>query len=1048
MAQAKLIESLDTFLDVLEKSKLFAAEQVSKFRQDLDGASTPPIEIARKLVKNRKLTKWQAGQLLAGHARLRLGKYVLRDQLGKGRLGTLFLAHDEKGRRLVALRLLSKEAASDPARVKQCVAAAQAAAVVEHPQVARVFEVNGDSERPVVISEYVDGADLQSRVEEDGPLTAERARRYLEQAVAGLTAAHDQQVVHGSLAPSRLLVQSDDNLQIVDWGLAPLGDGEAGFLPPEAKPGQPASVATDVYSLGASIRYCLTGQVPSAESTAAGGDQGAGRLLELCQAMMATDVAERPASMRDIASRLSALDSPEVANLEEVELEPLALEPNDMDAGELVDDPQSEAATALDDRAAPAKARPQDKPPQPTEAETGSGEDRGGAPLPEIEVADAHKTAPIADTAAFQISTGKESSGGPVGDFKISTKRKKKKAKPSRTTQPASTDEDVAATTEQAAAPAKQVRRAAGKAASQPTPQPETPASEPSQAAAADDTVEPADGPVEKAQKKKAGGPPVVLIIAGVALFGLIFLGGSAGLAVWFLMSGGEEKVVASAADPEVAEASGEAAAETPEIDPEDIPLQPILVDDEPAEAADEAASDDESSTSADTPSPPATGDVAAAPAGSGDDAPVTPEAGAATPDVPMPATPEGGLAAASDTDAEQPAATAPAPAAADASTAATDVEKAAEEEAAEKKAQAVAAAEQLKKDEAAKKAAAEKKAEEEKKKNAGPVFVFQPTIDLPAVPAAGETAAPIELGKVNIEETDVCFISMTGGDSAARGRGEFALRNANSGTAPRDWEFVLTDSGAATVIATMSLPENGLMFQWLPAAADNQYASNLRNCSLKITAGTAKPLEFALRSPVVGESLPIDLTKSTMQGRWNVEAPPDPSALQISASVKGYKVVLEPPQPISAVKGTQWIYLGDNQATSVLALKMDSSVSARGIQVALKPYLTIPGQKPVAYNKATKKKVTQELAQRNTLQSKVIFFSEQLSKAPKQQKPQIQALLTQAEQQLQSFDKMAQMVSQLEQIEQNYSMATIDFEVTYRTLQGATVLVKTEAGG
>jgi len=273
-------------------------------------------------------------------------------------------------------------------------------------------------------------------------------------------------------------------------------------------------------------------------------------------------------------------------------------------------------------------------------------------------------------------------------------------------------------------------------------------------------------------------------------------------------------------------------------------------------------------------------------------------------------------------------------------------------------------------------------------------------------------------------------------------------IRNAKSGTAPRDWELVVREDSIDTVVATLALPEKALSFHWQPAAAESQFAGNLRNCSLKMTARSAKPQVLALRSPVVAESVPIDLMKPSIQARWNVDSPPDPSTLQIITSLKGHKIVLDPPQPISAMKGIQWIYLGETRDSAVLALKLDTSVTARGIQVTLKPYLKLAGEKPVAYNKRTKKRVTQGLAQRGQFQAQVLFFQGQLEKARGEQKKQVRIWLTQAELQLQAFEQKAQKMSQLDQTEQSYNGAFLDFEVIYRTLQGQTVLVRTKAGG
>jgi len=244
-------------------------------------------------------------------------------------------------------------------------------------------------------------------------------------------------------------------------------------------------------------------------------------------------------------------------------------------------------------------------------------------------------------------------------------------------------------------------------------------------------------------------------------------------------------------------------------------------------------------------------------------------------------------------------------------------------------------------------------------------------------------------------------------------------------------------------------LPEQDLSFLWQPAAAECKVAGNLRNCSLKMTAGSAKPHGLALRRPIVAESVPIDLAKGTTQVRWNVDSPPDPSSLQIVTTLKGHKIILDPPQPITAVKGTQWIYLGDNKDASVLALKLETNVTARGIQVTIKPFMKFDREKPIAYNKGSKKRVVQDLSQRlQEIQAQVQFLVAQLKNAPNPQKKKIQPALTQTRLRLTAVNKLVQQANRLDQIETSYNGALLDFEVLYRTLQGVTVLVRTKAGG
>ncbi|MDP6553530.1 MAG: serine/threonine-protein kinase [Pirellulaceae bacterium] len=1039
MTQAKLIESLEQFLEVLEKSKLFSPERIQKLRQDLKGSNKQPLDIARMLVKNRKLSKWQAGQLLSGYFKFRQGQFVLRDQLGKSRLGGLFLAHDEKRSQLVAIRSLSKAAAANAGNVERFVLAAESAIKLKHENVARVLELNSEGERHLIVTEYVSGRDLKKQIEEEGPLSATQAVTYLQQAADALTLAHKQQVIHGSLQPACLLVDASGVVKIADWGLAPLRAAKRGYCSPEQLDGKPADAGADLFSLGSTLYFLLTGRAPfeasSPEEEKAIADSKRPiplnklckdvprPLVDLCNQMMACDPTQRLGLMQDVVSRLTEFAAAgDDADLIELEADVLL---------ELEDDTKSDEPTAGEatDEAAGAK-----------------DEQASDDTVVNVAIGDAHKTSTISDTTAIAISTGKESTAGPVGAFKISTKKKKKKktksqgaAKEEPAAAPAETDEFVTAAKPGTGSLGTAAKQNAAKSKDKPV----------TKSTKGSGTSEPAkDG----SSAKKRSGIPLGVIIGLAALFGLTLLGGGALLIALFLFRGGEDVVAqAAAAADAAAESETDPEASDPDVDPEDVPDEIELVQDDPQRANSADAAIDQADTTAGTTTadadppddPPA--DAVATPTASTPSS--TPGAkNSSTPETANSSTPGTENAATGDVQSE-PASDEPQvkPAAE------TDTKKpAADADGKKKKAEAEAAAKKkVDQAAAAKKKAAEKKKAEEKKKKAIPVFVFKPTVELPAIPTADAAGTPSVLGKINISPTDVCFISMTGGDTAARGRAEFSIRNAKSGTAPRDWELVVRDDSIDTVIATLALPEKELSFHWQPAAAESQFAGNLRNCSLKMTAGSAKPQLLALRSPIVGESVPIDLTKPSIQARWNVDSPPDPSTLQIATSLKGHKMVLDPPQPIGAMKGTQWIYLGENKDTALLALKLDTTVTARGIQVTLKPFMKFAGEKPLAYNKGTKKRVTQSMSKQGQIeQAKIAFLQNQLKKAPREKKQQVQIALTQAEQGFQAFGKMAQQVSQLDQIEQSYAGALLDFEVIYRTIQGETVLVRTQAGG
>jgi serine/threonine-protein kinase len=647
MAQAKSIESLEEFLRVLETSKLFSAKLIQKLRTELEGSKKKPIDIARMLVKNRKLSNWQAGQLLTGYHKFRQGKFVLRDQLGKSRLGNLFLAHDEKKNQLVAIRSLSKGASANADNVERFVAAAQATIKLKHENLARVLEVSSDGEQHLIVTEYVKGQDLKKQVEEKGPLSVTQAVTYLRQAADALTLAHEKKVVHGSLQPACLLIDSKGVLKIADWGLAPLRDAKQGYCPPEQIDGKPAGESTDLYSLGGTLYYLLSGRVPFAASSpeeekAIADSQRPiplnklrkdipGPLVDLCNQLLATDPANRLGTMRDVLARFAEVG---VAD-------------DDLD----VADPAADGVSELDDETksdAPSAVETTHELNRPSVQK--DAEENDGSPVQKasadtatsIPVSEAHKTAPISDTVAITISSGKQSTAGPVGAFEISTTRKKKKKtkakkgalkeKPVAESTDATADEFVTSAQPQVGSPESAPTEKAAKPEKQPAakiPQVDAP---PTPAAPTPAAASPKD--------KKKPNALVIVIIGLAAVLGLTLLGGGALLMMLLSSKDGKEtaaQVIAKTPSPDGSAVDPDPDSEAKTDSEEEIADAVVLVQDDPSGGADDNSANE---TGGQTPAGDPTGADA--------------EDGVASPTEPSP-TPAHGTAAENAGDGEEP---------------------------------------------------------------------------------------------------------------------------------------------------------------------------------------------------------------------------------------------------------------------------------------------------------------------------------------------------------------------------------------------------------
>ncbi|MDY0165376.1 MAG: protein kinase [Thermoguttaceae bacterium] len=275
------IQSPEELLSTIEKSDLLDAEQLAAARQSVQGLDDATVA-ARKLARDGHLTRWQAAQLLAGRSSFLLGKYKLIDLLGRGGMGRVFLGRHVTMQRPVALKIVSRDVGNNPAALERFLAEARAIAALDHPAIVQAYSVDCEGERYYIVMEYVDGRDLQRVVEEDGPLDCRTAVDYMRQAADGLAHAHGRNLVHCDIKPSNLLVNSQGQVKILDMGMARLGGGDdeddvsdsnhilgsVDYLAPEQALGSGNfDHRADIYSLGCTLYFLLTGHPPFPEGT-------------------------------------------------------------------------------------------------------------------------------------------------------------------------------------------------------------------------------------------------------------------------------------------------------------------------------------------------------------------------------------------------------------------------------------------------------------------------------------------------------------------------------------------------------------------------------------------------------------------------------------------------------------------------------------------------------------------------------------------------------------------------------------------------------------
>jgi eukaryotic-like serine/threonine-protein kinase len=198
-------------------------------------------------------------------------RYRIGSLLGQGGMAVVYRATDETLDREVAVKVLRSQYASDPDFARRFGQEARNAASLAHPSIAQVFDTGVHDDLQYIVMQLVDGPDLEAVLAERGRLPLGDALRIVTEAAEALQAAHDRGIVHRDIKPGNILLTSDGEVRIVDFGIAhALGDSRTtnpglllGSLPycsPEQILGEPVGPASDIYSLGVVFHELVTGR--------------------------------------------------------------------------------------------------------------------------------------------------------------------------------------------------------------------------------------------------------------------------------------------------------------------------------------------------------------------------------------------------------------------------------------------------------------------------------------------------------------------------------------------------------------------------------------------------------------------------------------------------------------------------------------------------------------------------------------------------------------------------------------------------------------------
>lgn len=211
-----------------------------------------------------------------------LGPYRLLEFVGGGGMGAVFRALDSTLDRIVAVKVLSHRQSSDEEMLKRFRNEAQSAARLDHENIGRVYAVGSDGGWHYIVFEYIDGTNLRDVITQGGPFDLGRTIDVTIQLADALEHASQRDVVHRDIKPSNIIITPAGRARIVDMGLARLhqvaGDndltasgmtlGTFDYISPEqARDPRDADVRSDLYSLGCTVHFMLTGRPPFADGT-------------------------------------------------------------------------------------------------------------------------------------------------------------------------------------------------------------------------------------------------------------------------------------------------------------------------------------------------------------------------------------------------------------------------------------------------------------------------------------------------------------------------------------------------------------------------------------------------------------------------------------------------------------------------------------------------------------------------------------------------------------------------------------------------------------
>lgn len=203
-----------------------------------------------------------------------LGNYQITEELGRGGMAIVYRAYQPSLNRHVAIKVLPPQLSFDQEFVERFQREAKAAARLRHPNIVVIHDVGHEDGIYYIVMEYLEGRTLKQLIEQEGPLSTQRASRILDQVADALDYAHQQGLVHRDVKPANIFVGQGDQVTLTDFGIAKAASdaeqltrtgvlmGTPEYMAPEQAESGSVDPRTDLYSLGIVLYQMLVGRVP------------------------------------------------------------------------------------------------------------------------------------------------------------------------------------------------------------------------------------------------------------------------------------------------------------------------------------------------------------------------------------------------------------------------------------------------------------------------------------------------------------------------------------------------------------------------------------------------------------------------------------------------------------------------------------------------------------------------------------------------------------------------------------------------------------------